>query len=103
MGKLDIIIVGSMIIIAIGIFFAMILSFEQQKTVEVPTTGFPHCLRINECEGVKEFANIPQEEISVISKNYLKCLDGFYLEQTCEIRVHQDIERFFEKGEVTQR
>lgn len=103
MSKYDIIIVGSMIAIAIGVFFAMILNFEQQKTVEIPTTGFPNCLRINECDGVKEFAGIPQKEIDVISKNYLKCLEGFYLEQTCEIRVHQDIERFFEQGRVLER
>lgn len=92
-----------MIAIAIGVFFAMILIFEEQKTVEIPTTGFPHCLRINQCQGVQEFAGIPQKEIDVISENYIECLRGYFLEQTCEIRVHQDIERFFEKGEVAKR
>lgn len=101
--KWNMILLASFIVIAIGIFGVMILSFETEKSNPTPTTGFPDCLRVLQCDGVKEFKDIPFDQLQIIAENYESCFDDFKLEQTCRIQVHQDIERFYEKGEVKQR
>lgn len=97
------VLIAAFILFAIGIFGAMIQSFENQRTVEAPTTGFPYCLRILQCSNVEEFKDIPFDQLEIIAENYEACFDDFKLEQTCNIQVRQDIERFYEKGYVTPR
>jgi len=101
--KYNVIIIASFIVVAIGIFLFMIVIFEEEKETEIPVSGFPHCLRILECSGVPEFNEIPQDQIEIIASNYQKCLERFQLKQTCEVQINQDIERFFEKGFVSER
>ena len=101
--KWNVILIASFIMIAFGIFGVMILSFENQKSAEIPIVGFPNCLRVLQCEGVNEFEGIPFEQLEIIADNYEKCFDDFKLEITCQVQVKQDIERFYEKGYVTER
>ncbi len=101
--KWNVILIVSCVVIAIGIFGVMVLSFETQKDTTTPTAGFPDCLRVLQCDGIKEFKDVPFDQLQIIAENYEKCFEDFKIEQTCEVQVHQDIERFYEKGKVSER
>ena len=68
-----------------------------------PTSGFPYCLRVLQCSNLEEFRGIPYEQMIIIAKNYNSCFEDYKLEQTCNVQVLQDIERFHEMGFVTLR
>ena len=68
-----------------------------------PTSGFPYCLRVLQCSNVPQFKDIPFEQIVIISKNYESCFEDHKIEQTCNVQVQQDIERFHELGHVAPR
>lgn len=67
------------------------------------TGDFPHCLRTLQCASVSEFDGVPFEQLIIIAKNYDRCFEDFKIEQTCNVQVMQDIERFHELGYVTLR
>ena len=67
------------------------------------TSGFPYCLRVLQCANVPEFAGIPFDQMIIIAKNYDACFEDYKIEQTCNVQVSQDIERFHELGYVTRR
>ena len=39
----------------------------------------------------------------IIAKNYDSCFEDYKIEQTCNVQVSQDIERFWELGYVSER
>ena len=98
----------SMMIVAAGIVVAAsvvtILFLSPPAPAETrPSTGFPYCLRLLQCGNVPEFAGIPYDQMIIIAKNYDTCFEDFKIEQTCNVQVRQDIERFHEMGFVTLR
>lgn len=68
-----------------------------------PSSGFPYCLRLLQCGNLPEFEGIPYEQMVIIAKNYEACFEDHKIEQTCNVQVSQDIERFRELGFVTPR
>ncbi|MXY38113.1 MAG: hypothetical protein F4Y51_04395 [Cenarchaeum sp. SB0664_bin_35] len=91
------IIVGVSVIV---IMFSQVPTLQFQPSVQ---DVFPYCLRTLQCANVPEFDQIPYEQLIIISKNYNKCFEDFKIEQTCNVQVSQDIERFHEMGFVTLR
>lgn len=85
---------------------ALIIMSNQAPTLQIspsPQGGFPYCLRTLQCSNVPEFDQIPYEQVIIIAKNYNQCFEDFKIEQTCNVQVYQDIERFHEMGFVTLR
>ena len=74
----------------------------QQDTARV-VSGFPYCLRVLQCANIAEFEGIPFEQMVIIAKNYDSCFEDYKIEQTCNVQVSQDIERFWELGYVSER
>lgn len=101
--KWTVMIVSAGVIVGIS---ALIIMFSQTPTLQIlPSSqdGFPYCLRTLQCANVPEFDQIPYEQLIIIAKNYNRCFEDFKIEQTCNVQVYQDIERFREMGFVTLR
>ena len=88
-------------LVAVGILLIVLLGAPSEPTRA--TSGFPYCLRVLQCANVPEFQDIPFEQMIIIAKNYDSCFEDFKIEQTCNVQVSQDIERFHELGHVTER
>ena len=98
----------SLMIVAAGLVVAAsvvtILYLSPPAPAETrPSSGFPHCLRFLQCSNLPEFEGIPYEQMLIIAKNYDACFEDHKIEQTCNVQVSQDIERFHEMGFVTLR
>ena len=96
-------IVSAGIIVGVSV---IVIIFSQAPTLQFQPSvqdAFPYCLRTLQCASVPEFDQIPYEQLIIISKNYNKCFEDFKIEQTCNVQVSQDIERFHEMGFVTLR
>lgn len=98
----------SIMIVAAGLVVAASVLMLLYVSPPIPvdthmTSGFPYCLRVLQCGNVEQFDGIPYDQILVIAKNYDSCFDDHKIEQTCNVQVQQDIERFHELGHVTRR
>ncbi len=97
----SLVIISAGIVVAASLFVIILLSPPQ--ATEWNTTGFPYCLRVLQCANIPEFQGIPFDQLNIIAKNYNSCFEDYKLEQTCNVQVYQDIERFHELGYVTER
>lgn len=95
-------IAGSAVVVAVSLAIIILYNPPSQEDVW-PTSGFPYCLRVLQCSNIAEFEGIPFEEILVIAKNYDACFEDYKIEQTCNVQVSQDIERYHELGYVAER
>ena len=100
--KWSMMIVGAGIVVAASVVTILFLSPPAPADTR-PTAGFPYCLRLLQCGNVPEFAGIPYDQMIIIAKNYDACFEDYKIEQTCNVQVRQDIERFHEMGFVTLR
>lgn len=96
-----------MIVVAAALSAAAILvivsSLPSQQDASRTVSGFPYCLRVLQCANVEEFDGIPFDQVVIIAKNYDACFEDYKIEQTCNVQVSQDIERFWELGYVSER
>ena len=98
----------SYIIAGSGLVIIMLLMIVIIYTPPTPqeawrTSGFPYCLRVLQCANVAEFDGIPFDQMIIIAKNYDACFEDYKIEQTCNVQVSQDIERYHELGYVSAR
>lgn len=90
-------------VVSAAAIIMIVASMPPPQDTSRATSGFPYCLRVLQCSNVEEFDGIPFDQVVIISKNYNACFDDFKLEQTCNVQVNQDIERYWELGYVTER
>ena len=96
-------IISSGVIIAVSVVIIMMYQAPALQISPSPQGDFPYCLRTLQCANVPEFDQIPFDQLIIIAKNYDRCFEDFKIEQTCNVQVSQDIERFHELGHVTLR
>lgn len=95
-------IMASGMIAAASILTILVLSPPAPSDAR-PTSGFPYCLRLLQCGNIEEFDGVPYDQMIIIAKNYNACFEAYKIQQTCNVQVMQDIERFHEMGFVTPR
>ncbi len=100
--KWSVMIVAAGLVVAASVSTLLYLSPPEPADTR-PASGFPYCLRVLQCANVAQFEGIPYDQMIVIAKNYDSCFEDHKIEQTCNVQVLQDIERFRELGYVTPR